>query len=191
MHALHVYTDENALDNACALLAVSRLNVIAPPLEPPGARDRILATLVSEDCTASEHLRLILQQPERFGVRRALATSLLAAAYRALWAQDARGAKIRLLVLPDSRAERVSRAVASGAARRAAPAYHPRHPNAVRVRFLDLLADQRWLRPADVPRLRQEAARRASEHYELTRSELARGMATPSVPLFAPLAGSG
>lgn len=191
MSAIHLYTDEHALDNACALLGVQALDAARPP---PGAsaaeRARLLEALCSEECTASEQLRLMLQQPERFGVRRALASDVLATCYEALWGPHARGAKVRLHVLPASRAERVAQAVATGKARRAAPAYHPRHPSAFRTRFLDFLADQLWLQPSDVPRLRQEAARRASEHYELTRAELARGLATPTVvPQRALLAG--
>jgi hypothetical protein len=89
-------------------------------------------------------------------------------------------------VLRGSRAERVLEAVATGAVSRSAPSYQPRHPNALRTQMLDHLSDQLWIRPADTPRLRQEAARLASEHYELTRSELARGLATPIVlPAYA------
>jgi len=133
---------------------------------------------------ACEQLRLVLQQPERFAVRKQLTTDLLRAYFKTLWdADNSRGSKLRLEVLKASRTERVARAVSSGAARRHLPAYEPRHPNTVRVRFLNYLESRQWVEAGEVQFLRQEAARRASEHYELTRSELTRGLPSPTLLL--------
>ncbi|KAJ1629747.1 hypothetical protein T492DRAFT_872849, partial [Pavlovales sp. CCMP2436] len=72
-----------------------------------------------------------------------LTTDLLRAYFKTLWdADNSRGSKLRL---------------------------EPRHPNTVRVRFLNYLESRQWVE--------------AGEHYELTRSELTRGLPSPTLLL--------
>jgi len=182
--AYYYYTDENALHNACARLGVETLHFANPAQQVPALSEEVLlGAMTAEETIGSEHLRLLLREPARFGVPRALTQALLAAFFKMLWNPETRGAKLRVEVLCGSRPERVASALASDAVAHSAPGYHPRHPRAARADILQLLADQLWIRPADIPRLRTEAGCMALEHYELTRSELAKGLATPVTPM--------
>jgi hypothetical protein len=86
-HAVAALVDRLALLRPDAPLPADRDRDLAQYINapPPEARDALLTLVDTPELVGCGHLRLMLQQPEAYGVRRALVADVLRAFYRRLW----------------------------------------------------------------------------------------------------------
>jgi hypothetical protein len=212
--SFHFHSDRAAQDRLAETLA--REHAFTPPAPPaPGAgranaidalvrtppeafRPRLLEALLEPSHVGCAHLRLLLSDPEAYGVRADLVAEVLRSVFRRLWAGDHR---VIFDVLHGAHQEEGVVSIRTDMAVPGPPAlvtacprhgdlelfvYHPEAVAWLQALHAIFLAREGWIRPQEVAELIDLQRRLGERQMETTLRRLAPGLPVFEVRLSAP-----
>jgi hypothetical protein len=209
--SFHFHTDRAAQDRLAETLArehafthpapgAGRANAIdALVRTPPEAfRPRLLEALIEPSHVGCAHLRLLLSDPDAYGVRADLVADVLRSVFRRLWAGDRR---VAFDVLDGAHQEEGVVSIWTDMAIPGPPAlvtacprhgdlelfvYHPEAVAWLQAMHAIFLAREGWIRPQEVAELIERQRRLGERQMETTLRRLAPGLPVFEVRLSAP-----